>query len=136
MLAISEVTHNSSRKGQSDPEVERRRKMRSSMTRIVLICALVLIGGVAFSEEASACGMRCANIAPAGQTPCMRCIEDWTSSAACRNQGACGCIFDICWASAISPAQGEDEETALASIFSDGAKPAECGALPAAITAL
>ena len=109
--------------------------MRSSMARIVVVCALVLIGGVAFTEEASACGMRCANVAPTGQNPCFRCIEDPSSTAACRNQGACGCIFDICWASAISPVQGEDEEAVLASIFSESSKPAECGALPAEITA-
>ena len=109
--------------------------MRSSIARIVVVCVLVLVGGAALSEEASACGMRCANVAPAGQNPCMRCIEDPDSSAACRNQGACGCIFDICWSAALSPAQGEDEEAVLASIFSDGSKPAECGALPAEITA-
>jgi hypothetical protein len=110
--------------------------MRSSMARIFVVCTLVLIGGLALSEEASACGMSCQNIAPAGQTPCFRCLENPNSPAGCRDQGACSCIFDPCWSGAFSPAQGQDEETALASIFSDGSEPAQCGALPAEITAL
>ncbi len=112
--------------------------MRTSMVRVFVVCTLVLIGGLALSEEASACGMSCQNIAPAGQSPCFRCLENPDSTAACRNQGACGCIFDICWASAISPVETNEEEVALASIFTDGSEPepAQCGALPAEITAL
>ena len=73
---------------------ERRRKMRSSMARVFVICALGLIGGMAVSEDALACGRRCANVAPAGQTPCLRCIEDPSSTANCANSaGACGCFF-------------------------------------------
>ncbi|HEX6902739.1 MAG TPA: hypothetical protein VF789_23700 [Thermoanaerobaculia bacterium] len=114
--------------------------MRSFMARVFVICTLVLIGGITFTGEASACGMSCQNIAPAGQPPCFRCLENPNSMAACRDQGACGCIFDICWASAISPTQTDGEEFALASIFSDGSEPSseatQCGALPAEITAL
>lgn len=108
--------------------------MRSSMVRIFVVCTLVLIGGLALSEEASACGRRCANVAPPGQTPCLRCIEDPNSTADCRNSaGSCGCFFKICESfSAVSV----DEDAALASIFSETAQPAECSTLPEEITAL
>lgn len=108
--------------------------MRSSMARIVVVCALVLIGGVAVSEDAFACGRRCANVAPAGELPCLRCIDDPSSSADCRDRsGSCGCFFVACGlASTALPEEG----AILASIFSDGSEPAECSGLPEEITAL
>lgn len=104
------------------------------MVRVFVVCTFVLIGGLALSEEASACGRRCANVAPAGQNPCLRCIEDESSTADCRNSaGSCGCFFKICEAfSAVTV----DEDATLASIFSETAEPAECSALPEEITAL
>jgi hypothetical protein len=108
--------------------------MRSSMARIFVVCIFVLIGGLALSEEASACGRSCQNIAPAGQTPCFRCLENPNSTANCRNSaGSCGCFFKICEGFS---AVAVDEDATLASIFSETAEPAECSALPEEITAL
>jgi hypothetical protein len=134
MPAVAAGPHNSFRRVDPDPDVERRRKMRSSMVRIFVVCTFVLIGGLAFSDEASACGRKCANVAAAGQPICMRCIEDDTSTADCRNSAsACGCFFKICEAFS---AKAVDEDATLASIFSETAEPAECSALPEEITAL
>ncbi len=95
---------------------------------------IAMIGAVLLPSEASAgCGRRCANVAPPGQTPCLRCIEDPAVSSDCRNSaGSCGCFFVICPFASLST---DSAETALASIFSDGTEAAPCSGLPTEITA-
>jgi hypothetical protein len=102
------------------------------MKKASIVFALVLIAGLGLSRDASACGRRCANVAPAGSLPCLRCIEDPASPANCRNNvGACGCVFVVC--SGFSQAVTGEEEK-LASIFSADAEPVACSTLPAEIT--
>jgi len=102
------------------------------MKKVSIVFALVLIAGLGLSVDASACGRRCANVAPPGSLPCLRCIEDPASSANCRDSaGACGCVFVVC--SGFSQAVTREEEK-LASIFSADTEPVVCSTLPAEIT--
>lgn len=102
------------------------------MKRASIVFTLALIAGLWASSEALACGRRCANVAPAGSPPCLRCIEDPASSVDCRNSaGSCGCFFVQC--NGLSQALPE-EETALASIFSDDSQTVACSTLPTEIT--
>ena len=94
--------------------------------------ALALIAGLGLSGEAFACNRRCANVAPPGSVPCLRCVEDFTVTSDCRNSaGACGCVFVICngFSQAVT---GEEEK--LASIFSADTESVACSTLPAEIT--
>ncbi len=106
------------------------------MKRAMIVFTLALIAGVWLSNEALACGRRCANVAPAGSPPCLRCIEDESSPADCRNSaGSCGCFFVQCFGLSKAAASGnEGEEAVLAGIFSDGTQPVACSTLPAEIT--
>lgn len=105
--------------------------MRSSLRCLMVVVLVAMMGAVLLPGGASACNRRCANIAPPGQTPCLRCIDDPSVSADCRNtSGSCGCIFVQCLASFSI----DSETTALASIFSSGPEPAPCTGLPAEIT--
>lgn len=102
------------------------------MKRASIVLTMALIAGLWVSSEALACGRRCANVAPPGSTPCLRCIEDESSTADCRNSaGSCGCFFVQC--NGLSQTATE-EETALASIFSDDAQTVACSTLPVEIT--
>lgn len=102
------------------------------MKRASIVLTLALIAGLWVSNEALACGRRCANVAPSGATPCLRCIEDESSTADCRNSaGSCGCFFVQC--NGLSKAT-TGEETALASIFSDDTQSVACSTLPSEIT--
>jgi hypothetical protein len=101
------------------------------MKRVSIVFTLTLITGLWVSSEALACGGRCVNVAAPGSLPCLRCMPDESSPAGCRNDpGACGCYFVPCFG--LSQALPE-EETALASIFSDDAQPVACSTLPAEI---
>jgi hypothetical protein len=94
--------------------------------------ALALIAGLGLSGEAFACNRRCANVAPPGSVPCLRCVEDFAVTSDCRNgAGACGCVFVIChdFSQAVT---GKEEE--LASIFSADTKTVACSTLPTEIT--
>ena len=106
------------------------------MKRASIVFTLALIAGLWVSSEALACGRRCANVAPPGSTPCLRCIEDENSTADCRNSaGSCGCFFVQCNGLSQAAAPGkETEEAVLASIFSDDTQSAACSTLPAEIT--
>ena len=102
------------------------------MKRASIVFTLALIAGLWVSSEALACGRRCANVAPPGSTPCLRCIEDENSTADCRNSaGSCGCFFVQC--NGLSQAT-TGEEAVLASIFSDGTQAEACSTLPSEIT--
>ena len=105
------------------------------MKRASIVFTLTLIAGLWVSSEALACGRRCANVAPSGATPCLRCIEDETSTVDCRNSaGSCGCFFVQCngFSQATAPGK-ETEEAVLASIFSDDTQSVACSTLPAEI---
>jgi hypothetical protein len=102
------------------------------MKRTSTIIALSLIAGLWISSEALACGRRCANVAPPGSLPCLRCIADESSTVDCRNSaGSCGCFFVQC--NGLSQAT-TGEEAVLASIFSDETQPVACSTLPSEIT--
>lgn len=107
--------------------------MKASARIVLAVFALALVGGLALPEGAAACGMKCANVAPAGQPRCFRCVEDPDSPAACANQGACSCVFVQCLQASAAPS--EEPEAVLASIFSEQADPADCTGLPPEITA-
>ena len=101
------------------------------MRRASIVFTLVLTAGLWVSNEALACGRRCANVAPPGSTPCLRCIEDPSSTVDCRNSaGSCGCFFVLC--NGLSQAVTE-EEAVLASIFADDTQPVACSTLPSEI---
>jgi hypothetical protein len=106
------------------------------MKRASIVFTLALIAGLWVSNEALACGRRCANVAPPGSLPCVRCIEDPSSTADCRNSaGSCGCFFVQCNGLSQAAAPGkETEEAVLTSIFSDDTQPVACSTLPAEIT--
>jgi|SRR5215203_1480804 len=102
------------------------------MKKASIVFALVLIAGLGLSGEAFACNRRCANVAPPGSVPCLRCIEDFAVTSDCRNgAGACGCVFVIC--NEFSQVATGKEEV-LASIFSADTEPVACSALPTEIT--
>jgi hypothetical protein len=106
------------------------------MKKASIVFTLALIAGLWVSGEALACGRRCANVAPPGSTPCLRCIEDENSTVDCRNSaGSCGCFFVQCNGLSKAAAPGkETEEAVLASIFSDGNQAETCSTLPSEIT--
>jgi hypothetical protein len=102
------------------------------MKKASIVFALVLIAGLGLSGDAFACSRRCANVAPPGSVPCLRCIEDSAVASDCRNgAGVCGCVFVICHDFSQATA-GKDEE--LASIFSADTKAVACSTLPTEIT--
>jgi hypothetical protein len=105
------------------------------MKRASIVFTLALITGLWGSSEALACGRRCANVAPPGSF-CLRCVEDASSTADCRNSaGSCGCFFVQCNGLSQAAAPGkETEEAVLASIFSDDTQAVGCSTLPTEIT--
>jgi hypothetical protein len=102
------------------------------MKKTSIVFALVLIAGLGLSDEASACGRRCKNVAPLGQPTCVRCVDDPTAVGDCVNRPApCGCFVKAC--EGFSSAEN-GEERVLAGIFSEDVKPVACSTLPTEIT--